>query len=50
MDDRQLVPCPQCGYECPPEFKFCPECGSRLGEPTAKEAAGREQSMLAERL
>ena len=22
--------CPQCHYECPPDFSFCPKCGSSL--------------------
>lgn len=26
------VKCPSCGAECPPDAKFCPQCGKELGD------------------
>jgi lipid-A-disaccharide synthase-like uncharacterized protein len=28
--------CPHCGTSCPPQSKFCSECGARLALPTEK--------------
>ena len=28
--------CPQCGYECPPDFAYCPKCGTALAAPETR--------------
>jgi Lipid A Biosynthesis N-terminal domain len=28
--------CPSCGFSCPPQSKFCSECGTRLTQPGLK--------------
>jgi hypothetical protein len=37
--ESEEYPCPECGYECEEDYKYCCECGTKLGGmPVAKRA------------
>jgi HK97 family phage prohead protease len=38
VEQAATVKCPECGFECDPTFKFCPNCGESMTEDQADQA------------